>query len=171
SAQGHQFTELDAPQGQVAIVFGAAINRHGGPSTVLRDRLDAAVQLYHDGKISKLLMTGSHLETGAMQAYAIGSGIPDNRIMVDLGGLRTYDSCYRARNTFGIRNAILITQAYHLPRALYVCTQMGIKSQGVFARESRYWRGATTIWQTRETLATLVALWDVHISKPIPSFP
>ena len=153
----------------VAIVFGAGLRRDGMPSSVLRDRVATASDLYLSGKVGMLLMSGQSPEPAAMRDFAIGLGVPDTDILLDNGGLRTYDSCYRAAQTFGIQEAILVTQGFHLPRALYVCNALGVPAQGVAADNYRYRRGAQVIWNIRETLATLVALWDVHIAKPGPA--
>ncbi|MCH7480638.1 MAG: YdcF family protein [Chloroflexi bacterium] len=153
----------------VAIVFGAGLRRDGMPSSVLRDRVATASDLYLSGKVGMLLMSGQSPEPAAMRDFALGLGVPDIDILLDNGGLRTYDSCYRAVQTFGIDEAILVTQGFHLPRALYVCNALGISAQGVAADNYRYRGSAQVIWNIRETLATLVALWDVHFAKPVPA--
>jgi SanA protein len=164
AAQRH--TLDDAPQGEVAIIFGAGLRRDGQPAAVLRDRLDTGIALYHNGLVKKLLMSGQIPEPAAMLAYAIEQGVPAADIWLDEDGLRTYDTCYQANNSFNLNEAILVTQAYHLPRAVYLCNALGVEAQGIIAYQSNYWRGATTVWQVRESLATLVALWEVHISPP-----
>ncbi len=155
----------------VAIVYGAGIRRDGGPSAVLRDRLDAAIALYRAGKVDTLLLSGAAPEPVSMQGYALEQGVAPEDILLDEGGLRTYDTCYRAANVFGISHAILVTNHFHLPRAMYLCSQFGLEVQGVYAEESRYWRGALVVWNVRETLATVVALWEAHISRPLPTYP
>ncbi len=161
----------DAPTAPVAIVYGAGIRRDGGPSAVLRDRLDAAIALYRAGKVDTLLLSGAAPEPVSMQGYALEQGVAPEDILLDEGGLRTYDTCYRAANVFGISQAILVTNHFHLPRAMYLCSQFGLDVQGVYAEESRYWRGALVVWNVRETLATVVALWEAHISRPLPTYP
>jgi SanA protein len=94
-----------------------------------------------------------------MMAYAIQRGIPQADIQPDYAGLRTYDTCYRARYIFQVESAVLITQDFHLPRALFTCNALGVKAVGVTADRQQY-RGARW-YETRETAATLVALWDV----------
>ena len=153
----------------VAIVFGAGLRRDGIPTSVLRDRVATAADLYLSGKVGVLLMSGQSPEPAAMRDFALGLGVPDDAILLDNGGLRTYDSCYRAVKAFGIENAILVTQRFHLPRALYVCNALGLTVQGVAAHNYRYRRSAQVFWNIRETLATLVAIWDVHIAKPAPA--
>lgn len=160
-----------APSAPVAIVYGAGIRRDGGPSAVLRDRMDAAIDLYHAGKVQTLLLSGATLEPTAMQGYALSEGVAAEDLLLDEGGLRTYDTCYRAANVYGVHHAILVTNRFHLPRALYLCNQFGVQVEGVYAEESRYWRGALVVWNIRETLATVVALWEAHISRPLPTYP
>lgn len=161
------------PTGQVAIVFGAGLYRDGSPTPVLRDRVATAAGLYNSGKAEKLLMSGdnstpSHNEPGAMRDYAIGLGIPDEDIILDYAGRRTYDTCYRAREIFNLESAILVSQSFHLPRALYTCNLLGVTAVGVPADLRRYRRSSQTFWNLRESVATVVALWQIHISQPQP---
>lgn len=173
STQSWLFNPQEAPSGQVAIVFGAGLWRDGTPSPVLRDRIATAADLYFNGKVEKLLMSGSitssgYSEPGSMRDYALRLGIPDEDIILDYAGRRTYDTCYRARHIFEIDSAILVTQAFHLPRALYTCNQMGVSVTGVAADMRQYRRSAQSFWNLRETVATIVALWEVHVTRPEP---
>lgn len=159
------------PQGKVAIVFGAGLQRDGSPSPVLRDRVETAVQLYQSGKVEKLLMSGDNRfldynEPGAMRAYALSLGVPEEDIVLDYAGRRTFDTCYRAKNIFGLDEAILVTQKYHITRALFTCNGVGVKSVGVPSDVRTYRKLSRLIWNVREMPATLVALWDVWISHP-----
>jgi SanA protein len=161
------------PEHKVAIVFGAGLWRDGSPTPVLRDRVETAAKLYFAGKVEKLLMSGdnSYLdynEPGAMRGYALELGVPDDAIVLDYAGRRTYDTCYRAKHIFGVEEAILVTQAFHMPRALYVCNQLDLDSVGVVANSRLYRRGSVVWWQMRETPATLVALWEVLVTHPEP---
>ena len=107
-------------------------------------------------------------EPGAMREYALSLGVPEEDIVLDYAGRRTYDTCYRAKAIFGLEQAILVTQAFHMPRALYICNQLGIESQGVVS-DNRYFRKASRLyWNLRELPAILTALWDVNISHPLP---
>jgi SanA protein len=163
----------DAPARQVAIVFGAGLNRDGRPTAVLRDRVEVAARLYFDGKVKKLLMSGDNRfiyynEPGAMKAYALELGIPDGDIVLDYAGRRTYDTCYRARQIFGVKDATLVTQGFHLPRAVYTCNLLGVPAVGVPADQRAYRQRAEMFWNLREIPATLVALWEIHFSRPLP---
>ena len=161
------------PTERVAIVFGAGLWRDGSPTPVLRDRVAQAAELFFAGKVEKLLMSGdnSHLdynEPHAMRDYALSLGVPEQAIVLDYAGRRTYDTCYRARDIFGIKQAILVTQSFHLPRALYICNQLGIQANGVASDLRSYNRRSLTFWNIREIPATLVAFWEVHITRPQP---
>jgi len=162
-----------APARRVAIIFGAGLWRDGSPSPVLRDRVSTAAELYFAKKVEKLLMSGDnrtiyHNEPEAMRQYALSLGVPEEDIVLDYAGRRTYDTCYRARTIFGIKDAILVTQAFHLPRAIYTCNQLGLPSIGVPADQREYRRRSLVYWNTRELPATLVALWEVHFARPLP---
>jgi vancomycin permeability regulator SanA len=154
-------------------VFGAGLWRDGSPTPVLRDRVATAADLYFDGKVEKLLMSGdnrfeSYNEPAAMREYALLLGIPDDAIVLDYAGRRTYDTCYRARDIFKVKQAILVTQRFHLPRALYICNVLGLQSIGVTADRRDYRESSLLYWNIRELPAALVAVWEVHISKPLP---
>ena len=99
------FTKEGVPAGRVAIVFGAGLWRDGTPTPVLEDRVRTAANLYFEGKVEKLLMTGDNRfveynEPESMRQFAISLGVPDEDIVLDYAGRRTYDSCYRARDIF-----------------------------------------------------------------------
>ncbi|MHB8088404.1 MAG: SanA/YdcF family protein [Anaerolineaceae bacterium] len=158
---------------RVAIVFGAGLQRDGTPTPVLEDRVNAAVQLYNAGKVEKILMSGDNRfvdynEPGAMQAFAITLGVPQEDIVLDYAGRRTYDTCYRALHIFGVKEAILVTQRFHLPRALFTCNGIGLKSTGLSADLQYYRRYSRLVWNTRELPATTMALWQVWFSHPLP---
>jgi SanA protein len=165
------FTSDTVLPAKVAIVFGAGLQRDGSPSPVLRDRVQTAVNLYFAGKVQKLLMSGDNRfidnnEPGAMKAYALELGMPEKDIVLDYAGRRTYDTCYRAKNIFGVNEAILVTQNYHLPRALFTCNELGLISTGVPADQRSYSRYSRLMWNIRELPASLKAIWDVWIMHP-----
>jgi SanA protein len=160
-----------APINRVAIVFGAGLNRDGTPTTVLRDRVSIAADLYFGGKIEKILMSGdnrfiSYNEPGAMKSYALNLGIPEEDIVLDYAGRRTYDTCVRAKEIFQLESAILVTQKFHLARALYICNILELDVFGVSA-DLRSYRDSD-YWKIREIVASLVAFVQVHITKPEP---
>jgi SanA protein len=166
-------TSEQVPAERVAIVFGAGLWRDGSPTPVLRDRVAQAAELFFAGKVEKLLMSGdnSHLnynEPQAMREYALSLGVPEQAIVLDYAGRRTYDTCYRARDIFGVKKAILVTQSFHLPRALYICNNLDIQVNGVASDLRTYPPRSLTFWNLREVPATLVAFWEVHITRPLP---
>ncbi len=172
-AAGHIFSVEDVPSRPVAIVFGAGLTRDGYPTAVLRDRVETAASLYLNGKVQKLLMSGDNRfvdynEPEAMRQYAISLGVPDKDIVLDYAGRRTYDTCYRARAIFGVDQAILVTQAFHMPRALYLCNMLGVTGDGVEAANRVYLKRSLIYWNLRELAATVSALVDVHILHPLP---
>jgi len=167
------FTVDYAPTEPVAIVFGAGLRRDGTPTTILRDRVQTAAQLYLAGKVNKILMSGSNQNIGynepeAMRLYALDLGVPDEDIVLDYAGRRTYDTCYRASAIFGVKSALVVTQAFHLPRALFLCSALGINAYGVEADNFYFFKRSRMIWNIRELFATAGAFFDVYISKPVP---
>jgi len=163
----------DVAAARVAIVFGAGLQRDGRPTLVLRDRVAAAADLYQAGKVQKILMSGDNRyvdynEPGAMQQYAIELGIPEEDIILDFAGRRTYDTCYRARAIFGVQDALLVTQKFHLPRAVFICNALGVKATGVIADRRDYHSYSLMSWSLRELPARLIALIDVWIRHPLP---
>ena len=167
------YQPADVPSKRVAIVFGAGLRRDGSPSPVLRDRVATAAELFFAGKVEKILMSGDNRfiyynEPGAMREYALELGVPAEAIVLDFAGRRTYDTCYRAKAIFQVEEAILVTQQFHLPRALYTCNKLGLPSVGVPADRVDYFSRARLYWNLREIPATAVALWEIHFAKPIP---
>lgn len=163
----------DAPKRDVAIIFGAGYNAHS-LSPILADRVATGVALYKSGKVRKLLMTGdnraaSHNEPAVMCRAAVKMGVPRKDIVLDFAGFRTYDSAYRARHIFGVQNAILVTQAYHLPRALFTAHALGIDAVGVVADRQEY--GQVMLrYQVRELLASENAWVESRITHPRPRY-
>jgi SanA protein len=173
SSAGKRFPLGLSPQGKTAIVFGAGLYRDGTPSAVLRDRVQTAVELYKAGKVEKILMSGdnstlSYNEPGAMQKYAIQLGVPEEAIVLDYAGRRTYDTCYRAKSIFGVNEALLVTQDYHLPRALFICNALGLKTIGISADRRNYRLDTYIYWRLREIPATFTSFLDLYIWKPKP---
>lgn len=107
-------------------------------------------------------------EPGAMRAYALKLGVPEKAIVLDYAGRRTYDTCYRALHIFKVEEALLVTQSFHLPRALYTCRQLGLDAAGVPAALRQYRRLSLLFWNFREVPATLAALVELHITHPVP---
>jgi SanA protein len=167
------FTVSTVPAARVAIVFGAGLQNDGTPTAILRDRVETAVQLYQQGKVNKLLMSGDNRfveynEPEAMRQYALDLGIPDEDIVLDYAGRRTYDTCYRANAIFQVDSAILVTQSFHMPRALFLCNWFTVESTGVEANNTYFRKISRSYWQIRELFATAQSIWDVYVTKPLP---
>jgi SanA protein len=157
----------------VAIVFGAGLYRNGTPMPVLADRVATAVGLYQAGVVQKLILTGDNRtadynEPEAMRRLAVELGVPDSDLVLDYAGRRTYDSCYRARFVFGVKKAILVSQDFHLPRAVYLCGQLGIDSIGVSADRRAYQLSSLIQWNLREWAACFFAILETQITHPQP---
>ncbi|MGP3979879.1 SanA/YdcF family protein [Streptomyces sp. KR80] len=162
---------FDAPSAPVAVVFGAGLWQ-GGPTPYLAHRLDAAAELYRAGRIQVVLVSGDNSRTdydepGAMRAYLSARGVPDARIVSDYAGFDTWDSCVRAKQIFGVDRALLISQGFHIRRALALCDAAGIDAYGVGVAEPRdatWWYGGL-----RELGAAGKAALDVAL-RPTPRF-
>lgn len=163
------------PQEPVAIIFGAGVRPGGRLSPMLADRVEAGIHLYQTGRVRKLLMTGDNSradydEVTAMQRFAEERGVPAEDITLDYAGFSTYESCYRAQAIFGIEQAVLVTQQYHLPRAVYTCRRLGVHAVGLGTPDWERYPRVMGTYSVREALATLNALWEVHITRPEPTF-
>lgn len=174
TARGRVYREVRlVPLRRVAIVFGAQVLPDHQLSVALAHRVDAAIALYRAGKVRQLLMTGDNRvdnydEPDAMRAYAIARGVPEAAILTDPAGLRTYDSCYRARSNYGIgpNEAIVVTQAYHLSRAIFTCDGVGLRVIGYVAEPFGGPLGREAA--LREHPARWLAWWQVVIERPTP---
>jgi vancomycin permeability regulator SanA len=161
----------DIPKKHVALVFGAGLFQDKYPTPYLRWRIETAVELYKAGRVDKLLMTGdngtkSHNEPKIMRDRAIALGVPAKDIVADYAGFNTYDSCYRAHAIFKVTSATVITQGYHLPRAIMACQGVGISTIGVAAEHQG--RDFTASYIMREWVATDKVAFQV-VFKPQPT--
>jgi len=168
--QGEILEAHAAPPKPVALVFGAGLRYDGQPSAILADRVSTAVALYRQGKVESLLMSGSirapdYDEPQAMRAFALSMGIPDEVIQLDRGGTRTFISCLRAKQEFNVNQALLVSQSFHLPRALAICHGLGIQAVGVRADLRPYNLASQRYWELREIPAMFLALWDITIAR------
>ncbi|MEW2395832.1 ElyC/SanA/YdcF family protein [Streptomyces sp. NPDC046862] len=164
-------TTESVPRTDVAVVFGAGL-WDGEPSPYLAHRLDAAAELYRAGRIKVVLVTGDNSredydEPDAMRAYLTKRGVPDARIVSDYAGFDTWDSCVRARKIFGVDRAVLISQGFHIRRAVALCEAAGVRSYGVGVDDRHdvtwYYGGV------REIFAAGKAVVDV-VFRPDPRF-
>ena len=157
------------PHENVAIVFGAHVFRSGMPSLVLHDRLEAAIALYKQGIVRKLLVSGDNRfvdynEPDAMRAYALRHGVSQQDVIADYAGRDTYDTCYRAKHIFGVNEAILVTQAFHAPRTVYIARGVGINAVAYAVPDFDRYPGLRLPYSSREYLADVKAWWEVNIS-------
>lgn len=177
ATQDHQLTaeeekalkKLDA---DCILVLGAGVYSDGTPTPMLRDRLDTGIALYKAGVAPKLLLSGDngqveYNEVDAMLKYASDKGIPKEDIFLDHAGFSTYESVYRAKYIFEVERAVVVTQTYHLFRALYGCRRMGIEALGAAADQQDY--AGRSARELREVLARDKD-WAKWIVKPDPTF-
>lgn len=150
------------------VVLGAGVRDDGAPSDVLVDRLSTARALYASGVAPRVLVTGDHVgadydEPRAMQRWLVARGVPSEAIFMDHAGVDTYSSMWRARNVFQVRRAVVVTQAFHLPRALFLGARLGMEVEGVEA-DRRPYRGAA--WLAVRELGSRAKAWlDVAIGR------
>ncbi len=162
-----------APAAKVAIVLGAGVYKDGTPSPMLADRLATGVELYKLGKVDKLLLSGDHGTTTydelkVMLRYCLDRGVPDEDIFTDHAGFDTYDTMYRARDVFKVTDALVVTQGFHLPRAVYTARALGLDATGVRADIQAY--GSEWGFALREWPARANAFLQLYVTKPGPRY-
>ncbi len=153
---------------RIAIVLGARVEDNGDPSNTLYDRTLVAVDLYKAGKTRKLLMSGGNREPAVMKKLAVDHGVAESDIVTDDLGIRTYESCVRAKQVFEVEKAIVVTQDYHSVRSLYLCQSVGVDSIGVDAKRREY-LGERWLW-VREYVSRVRAWYDINF-KQLPAEP
>lgn len=154
------------------IVLGCKVNSNGMPSHMLEDRILQGVELYELGASPKIIMSGDHGtkgydEVNAMKQYAIEKGVPSEDIFMDHAGFSTYESIYRAKEIFGVEKIIVVTQEYHLYRALYIANALGVEAYGVASNPREY------AWQLRRDIREVLARnkdFLTSIFKPEPTY-
>ena len=169
----------DAPARTVAIVLGARVYPDGSPSPMLEDRLETARALYIAGKVRRILVSGDHGtrgydEVNGMHRWLVRHGVPERDVFLDHAGLRTLDTMARAAKVFGVRDAIVCTQEFHLARAVFLARHAGIDAVGIVSDRRRY--GTEGASRFRELFARSRAVLDVHVlgteprslGEPIP---
>jgi vancomycin permeability regulator SanA len=165
-AAGHVYDESTVPAAPVAIVLGAEVYPGGTPSPFLAARLDIAQRLLEAGKVRAILVSGDHSrwdydEPGAMQVYLVARGVPVQQVVLDYAGFDTYDSCARAKRVFGVTKAIVVTQTYHVERAVALCRDQGIAAVGVGDDSVRIYKEPWAHSMFRERGAIVKAAVDV----------
>lgn len=154
------------------IVLGASVKPDKSLSLILQDRVDGALLAYKNKKFKKFLLSGDHArksydEVNAMKNYLNKKGVPDTDIFLDHAGFDTYDSMYRAREVFNVTDAIIFTQEFHLPRAIYLGKHMGLDLQGFTVDQHNY--EGNKYFARREWLANIKAWIELNIEKE-PTF-
>ncbi|HEX3650232.1 MAG TPA: ElyC/SanA/YdcF family protein [Pseudonocardiaceae bacterium] len=164
-AAPHLRDPATVPVTPVALVFGARVD-DDAPTAFLASRLDQAVRLLAAGKVRTILVSGNndghgYDEPDAMRAYLLAHGVPADRITVDEAGFTTWDTCVRARTVFGVRTATLVTQTFHVWRAVTLCRAAGVTGYGVGVDSASVGLGSTGYGYFREFFAADKALWTV----------
>lgn len=170
---GDRYPAATVPERPVAIVFGAAVLPDHTPSQFLAGRLDTARALWAAGRVRVIVVSGdngarNYDEPTAMRDYLVRAGVPAPAVVRDFAGFDTYATCVRAHDVFGITRAVVVSQDYHLPRALRLCRSVGIDAVGVGSRVG----AGTSTWAAgsrREVLADVKAVWEA-VSRPAPRF-
>jgi vancomycin permeability regulator SanA len=171
-AAGHIYKESDVPMTPVALVLGAQVNPDGTPSAFLAARLDLAKRLFDAGRVELIIVSGDHLapefdEPAAMLDYLIKAGLPPEKVIADFGGFDTYESCLRAKQIFNLSKLTIVTQSYHLRRAVATCRALDVDAIGVGDDSVRehpvaWWRGAI-----RDQIACVKTIVDL-VTRPDP---
>ncbi len=163
----------EVPQAEATLVLGALVYRSGRVSPILADRLDVGIDLYKNDKVEKLLLSGDHGqknydEVNPMKSYASSRGVLIEDIFMDHAGFNTYESVYRARDVFKAKKVVIVTQKYHLSRAVYIARKLGIEAYGVPSDKHIYPKMA--IYKFRESLARCKDYILVNFIKPKPTY-
>jgi len=151
-----------------AVVLGAGLRDDGSPSDVLRDRLDESLVLYRTGRVRRILVSGDHRtpsydEPNAMRVYLEANGVPAEAVFMDHAGLDTYSSMWRARHVFGATRVVVVTQEFHLARAVWCARALGMEAEGSAADRHAY-RGIAWL-QMREVVSRTKAFVDVTVGR------
>jgi SanA protein len=158
----------EVPECYTAIVLGAFVSKSGYLSDILQDRVDMAIELYKNKKIKRFLLSGDHGrveydEVNSMKKYLTDNGIDTQDIFLDHAGFDTYNSMVRANRIFQVKDAIVVSQGFHLPRAIYIARSKGIKAYGIEADKRQY--VSINKSRFREVIANIKAFYEVSINK------
>jgi SanA protein len=161
--------------GYTAIVLGARVYDDGSLSNMMEDRMLAGMELYKAGKVKKILISGDHGrknydEVNTIRNHLLNHGIPPEDIFMDHAGFDTYDSMFRAREVFGVKDAVIVTQRFHLPRAVYIARKLGLDASGLAADKREYRVRSKRYSFVREIPARVKAFLDVEIFHSSPKF-
>lgn len=160
------------PSPRVAVVFGASVYGNGALSPILEDRIETAIDLYRARKVDRILVSGdarhpSYNEPKAMYEYLVNRGVALKDVVVDTSGRSTYETCLRAKEVFGLKRAVLVSQRFHLSRALYIANQLGLDAVGMAG--SMKTRQDIDYQSVREWAAEVKAYFNLHFIPPTAS--
>ena len=161
-------TAPQTPPAYAALILGAKVHANGRLSDVLQDRVATGWELYRLGKVKKLLLSGDHGqknydEVNAMRNELLKRGVPAQDMFMDHAGFNTYSSMYRARDVFQVQDVIIVTQRFHLERAVYLARALGLNAVGVVADQRIYTQTGRLKWAIRERIARMKAVADVML--------
>lgn len=166
-ARRHLVSAEEAKPAEIIVVLGAAV-RKDRPSPVLERRLALAARLFHDHKAERILVSGRreppyYDEPRAMRRWLEGEGVPSERIIEDPLGYRTYETFRRARDEYGVNNALVVTNAFHIARSVFLARNLGIDATGVVAEDEGFSLSSRLRFEVRETVARARAVFDVGL--------
>lgn len=171
--QSKIYNDVDQlPNGSTIVVLGASVHPDNTPSDALEDRLEIAARAWRAEKIENIVLSGddgtwAQEEIQSMLGYLIDAGVPRDNIIIDGNNARTFDSCYRLKNVLNQNKVVLITQSFHMPRALYLCNEIGLDAWGLES-DLRWYKDV--LWFTvRDWMASLLAFWDLY-NQRLPSY-
>lgn len=168
------FKPDEAPASNAILVLGAYVFPDGTLSFMLNDRLDQGYELYKQGKAGKILVSGDHGRKGydevnTMKKYLVAKGVPPEDVFMDHAGFCTYESVYRARDIFQVEKVIIVTQGYHLVRAVFIARELGLEACGV-ASDLHDYGEVMKMYELRETAARNKDFFMARFLKPEPTF-
>lgn len=174
SGREHLYTQDHVPRREAILVLGARVDPGGRVSAMLEDRLRTSLELFQDGKARRILVSGDgrtsdYDEVEAMSRWLIDHGVPASALLEDRAGLRTLDTVVRARRVFGLEGVIVVSNPFHVPRAVFLARHHGLDAIGVGAHPGvRYSWGTLVRNRGREIVARLVAWADVYVLETSP---
>jgi vancomycin permeability regulator SanA len=161
----HSYEDILYKHDDVLLVLGGGVNSDSTPKELLKQRLEAAIYLYNKGGFRKIIASGDNRfayynEPAVMKSYLVNKGIPENAIQEDFAGRSTYESCERAQKVFGLQRVVIVSQATHLARAIYLCKSFGLQAEGFAAADVA---SINSSQRLRELLANVKAVLNVYV--------
>ena len=160
--------EKSGVDSKIGLILGAGVRSDGEPSWILKSRLDAGLELYKSGKVKILLVSGDNRfeyynEPKVMREYLLVAGVPESDIVEDFAGRRTLDSCWRAKNVFKASSLTVVTQAFHVPRSVFLCESVGLKTDYAIASDA--FLNTTANGTFREVPSSFLAIFETLFDK------